>query len=310
MASKKWREYELIVKAIYDALMRQNQLDQLEVQHDVKVQGIGTRHQVDVYCKFQLAGHDQQIIIQVKKEKTPAKQSDLLAFQGVLDDIPGQPRGIFVTHAGYQAGALSYAEAKGIALVQLMEVERSPIQMPLLSVMHVQLRFDTLTFRYTMRTAVLSNVSIVCDGDWSQERGLTGVADLRAHYDLVRFCDADGIARTSVREEAQRRIREIEGEGTAQIDLEFSEPMFMEGFTVESPPDLPLKRLKIQRFSATIGVVETHFEGPVRSEQYATYALKNVLEKSTRYLLIVPGDPEPQAIVRVFLKGTAPAKAS
>jgi hypothetical protein len=82
MASKKWREYELIVKAIYDALMRQNQLDQLEVQHDVKVQGIGTRHQVDVYCKFQLAGHDQQIIIQVKKEKTPAKQSDLLAFQG------------------------------------------------------------------------------------------------------------------------------------------------------------------------------------------------------------------------------------
>jgi len=290
--------------------MRQNQLDQLEVQHDVKVQGIGTRHQVDVYCKFQLAGHDQQIIIQVKKEKTPAKQSDLLAFQGVLDDIPGQPRGILVTHAGYQAGALSYAEAKGIALIQFMEVERSPIQMPLLSVMHVELRFDTLTFRYTMRTAVLSNVNIVCDGEWSQEQGLTGTADLRAAFDPVRFCDSDGAARTSMREEVQRRIKEIEGEGTAQIELEFSEPTFMEGFTVESPPDFPLTRLKIHRFSATINVVETRSEGPVRSEEYATYALKNVLEENTRYVLIVPGEPEPQAIVRAWLRGTRPAGAS
>jgi hypothetical protein len=105
-------------------------------------------------------------------------------------------------------------------------------------------------------------------------------------------------------------IREIEGEGSAQIDLEFSEPVFMEGFTVESSPDFPLTRLKIQRFSATMSVTETRYEGRVRSEKYATYALKNVLEGSTRYALIVPGEAEPQAIVRVRLKGTRPARAS
>jgi hypothetical protein len=174
--------------------------------------------------------------------------------------------------------------------------------------MHVELRFDTLVFSYTVRTAVLNNIRMLWDRDWANQEGLSGAAEVRAVFDLARFCDAAGTARTSVREEVQRRIKEIEGEGTAQIDLEFAEPTFMEGFTVESPPDFPLTRLKIQRFSATMSVVETRYERPVRSEQYATYALKNVLEKSTKYVLIVPGDPEPQAIVRVFLKGTASAK--
>jgi len=308
---KKWREYELIVRAIYDALMREHRLDQWEVKHNVKVEGLGTTHQIDVHCKFRLAEQVRQTIIQVKRKKKPAEQTDLLAFHRVLDDIPGRPGGIFVTHAGYQAGALNYAKKWGIELVQLVEVERSPpIQMPLLSVMRVHVRFDTLLSRYTMRTAVLNSVNILCDGDWSQEQGLTGIADFSGHFELVRFCDAAGTARTSVREEAQRRIQEIDGEGTAQIDLEFSEPVFMEGFTIESPRDFPLTRLKIQRFSATMSVTETSFERPVRSEEYVTYALKNVLEGSTRYVLILPREAEPQAIVRVRLKGTRQVRAS
>jgi hypothetical protein len=204
---KKWREYELIVKAIYDALMREHQLAQWEVRHNVKVQGTVGKHQIDVYCTFRIAEQVQQIVIQVKREKKPAEQADLLAFKGVLDDIPGQPRGIFVTHAGYQAGALNYAKRWDITLARLMEVERSPpIQMPLLSVMPVHIRFDTLLTRYTMRTAVLSDVHLLCDRDWSREQGLTVLADFSGCFELARFCDEAGIARTSVREEVQRRI--------------------------------------------------------------------------------------------------------
>jgi hypothetical protein len=58
--TKEWRDYELIVKAIYEALIRPawgvetaSAPDQLEVHHNAKVKGIHSRkHQVDVYVKF------------------------------------------------------------------------------------------------------------------------------------------------------------------------------------------------------------------------------------------------------------------
>jgi hypothetical protein len=42
-------------------------------------------------------------------------------IKGVLDDLPGQPLGIFVTRTGYQSGAEIFAKANGIALYELRE---------------------------------------------------------------------------------------------------------------------------------------------------------------------------------------------
>src|SRR5208282_2707135 len=43
------------------------------------------------------------------------------AFKCVLDDLPNQPRGIFVTRSGYQQGAKDFAAAQGIILYELDE---------------------------------------------------------------------------------------------------------------------------------------------------------------------------------------------
>jgi hypothetical protein len=51
------------------------------------------------------------------------KQEQLIAFKKVLEDLPGQPRGIFVTRTGYQRGALQVAKATGIELYELRQVE-------------------------------------------------------------------------------------------------------------------------------------------------------------------------------------------
>jgi len=113
----------------------------------------------------------------------------------------------------------------------------------------------------------MTNTNFECDRDWGQQNGLSDLTELRGLVELARFCDADGTERSSVRELVQQRIREVVGEGTAQIDVEFSELTFLEGFTVESPLDFPLKRLKIVRFRTTITVVETYMERPFRSEE-------------------------------------------
>ena len=129
------RDYELIVKAIYEALGRQHRIDEWQVWQNVKVQGEKAVHQIDVYCMFRAAGEQHQVIIEVKKEKGRAKKGDLFEFDGILKDIPGQPRGIFVTQAGYQSGAKSVARKAGIVILQLIEVKNPPpMEIPLLSV--------------------------------------------------------------------------------------------------------------------------------------------------------------------------------
>jgi hypothetical protein len=49
-----------------------------------------------------------------------------LEFKGVLDDLPGQPRGAFVTRTGYQRGAKDFAAAHGIILYELGEPAKRP----------------------------------------------------------------------------------------------------------------------------------------------------------------------------------------
>lgn len=49
-----------------------------------------------------------------------------MEFKGVLDDLPGQPRGIFVTRSGYQRRAIEFAAAHGIILHELDEPPKPP----------------------------------------------------------------------------------------------------------------------------------------------------------------------------------------
>jgi hypothetical protein len=42
----------------------------------------------------------------------------------VLLDIPGQPRGVFVSEHGYQKGALEVAQASGAEAFEIKEISR------------------------------------------------------------------------------------------------------------------------------------------------------------------------------------------
>lgn len=120
-------QYEILVQAIFQEILKQEVATNIEVQHDVKVLGkSGITHQIDVYWAFVLAGIKYETIIQVKEWKHSIKQEQLLAFKGVLDDLPGQPRGVFVTKGGAQRGAKKFAKGNGIALFELKEEIKPP----------------------------------------------------------------------------------------------------------------------------------------------------------------------------------------
>ena len=120
---KTGESYENLVQVIFQSIVLQRDYPNLSVKRNVILQGKTTSHQIDIYWKFEVGGVQYETIVQAKDWNKPVDKSHLLAFKAILDDLPGQPRGIFVTRSGYQAGAKEFALAHGILVYELREAE-------------------------------------------------------------------------------------------------------------------------------------------------------------------------------------------
>lgn len=115
------RQFEKLTQQIFAEVLNRGEVRTVEVRHDVTLAGKTTNHQVDVYWEFERGGIRYITVVQAKDWTRLVGQGELLKFKEVLDDLPHQPRGVFVVRAGYQAGALTFAAAHGILLYVLRE---------------------------------------------------------------------------------------------------------------------------------------------------------------------------------------------
>jgi len=119
---KTGKSFEVLTQAIFQLIHDQEEVPNIRVVRDVKLKGQSATHQIDVYWEFETAGVPYSAIVQVKDWSNPVDQGELFKFNGVRWDLPGPPKGIFVTRTGYQTGAREYAKAHGIVLYELREV--------------------------------------------------------------------------------------------------------------------------------------------------------------------------------------------
>jgi hypothetical protein len=61
------KDYELLVREIYQQILDQNQALNVVVQHNVQKQGQVTSHQIDVYWEFCLGGVTHKVAVQAKR---------------------------------------------------------------------------------------------------------------------------------------------------------------------------------------------------------------------------------------------------
>jgi hypothetical protein len=113
--------YEKLVQGIFQAIHDQEEVATITVEQNKTLRGKISTHQIDVYWKFQKGGIQHEVIVQARDWQSAVKQGDLFHFKCVLDDLPNQPRGVFVTRTGYQRGAKDFAAAQGIILYELAE---------------------------------------------------------------------------------------------------------------------------------------------------------------------------------------------
>lgn len=170
--AKPGTDFELFVKSIYEEILEQDDIENVQVEHDVKILGkSGQSHQIDVYWEFKSAGVTHRVAVECKEYKNTVSVGKIRDFYGALDDI-GNINGIFVTTKGYQKGAITFAEHKGIALKTVQEPTQEDID----------------SFQ-GIKTISL-NINAVCIGNIS----MTPVLDVQWVIDNTDFKEGDSFS--------------------------------------------------------------------------------------------------------------------
>lgn len=156
------KPYEKLTQSVFDQILNQNSVKNIEVQQDVILQGKATSHQIDVYWCFELGGITHQVIIQAKDWKSKVKKVDMLAFKSVLDDLPSGTKGVFVSKSGFQIGAKEVAQMHGIQIYEL----REPIDSDWKG------KIKEVIIEMHIRSPYYKNLAITLDKEWLMANGI------------------------------------------------------------------------------------------------------------------------------------------
>lgn len=112
-------EYEKLAQEIYQELINANDLNTIDIQHNIKLTGkSGQKRQIDVYWEYKEASIDRKFVIECKNYNRKITLDKVDAFYSAISDLD-DVKGIMVTKTGYQSGAKKVAESYGITLIEL-----------------------------------------------------------------------------------------------------------------------------------------------------------------------------------------------
>lgn len=97
-----------------------DQVEDLHVTLHDKVKGIDGTYDFDTTVRFRFGGMDFLVIVEAKLHNYPIKRELVQVLKAKIDSV-GAQKGVMVSTAPYQSGAMDYAKVHGIALVKVTE---------------------------------------------------------------------------------------------------------------------------------------------------------------------------------------------
>ncbi len=120
--------YEIFIRDIYQQILNQGTVENIEVKHNQKIQGkSGATHQVDVYWQYKQFGETVSIAIECKRYSKKINIGIIRNFKAVLDDLSCS-KGIIVTTEGFQTGAIKFASSNNIGLKVIRPPKEEDLQ--------------------------------------------------------------------------------------------------------------------------------------------------------------------------------------
>jgi hypothetical protein len=301
MAEKSGTPYENLTQVIFQSLVDQNEVRNIEVKHDVKLQGkSNTSHQIDVYWKFEMGGIEYETIVQAKDWKKPVDQGELLKFSAVLLDLPGRPTGVFVSREGYQQGAKDYGLANGILIYELNEAEPPPglymhpgdwanfatIRLPLRAIITTpgetvpaEDNFYGLAYDIHFYTPVYSKPKFDVSAKWLQAEYPTKDTSQLKEFDFSPghlheqyLYDADGAVIGNIADLFLKLAQAAHKEGPLEITVKhiFEVPTFI------LMSSSLTTRIKVDTVSFDVKIQCRHEVVPMRMEQFPQWVLRQI----------------------------------
>jgi len=141
------------------------------VEVEAQVQGVRTRHKIDVWALSRRLGVVIRWVIECKDWNSRVPKEKVLALRTIVDDV-GADRGLILNEKGFQAGAIEAAHSANVTVTTLASLrEHGEEELWALELAGLHRRAIDLTIR-TSRLWVTAKM----DGD-SMSRNRRGVVD-------------------------------------------------------------------------------------------------------------------------------------
>lgn len=112
-----WKDYQEEAAVFFRGLG-------LDAQTDVRIQGVRTHHEVDVVVRLHQVGFDILWLIECKYWQTPVSKLHVLALREIVSDV-GADRGILLSEAGFQSGAIEAATLTNVQPTSLATLQET-----------------------------------------------------------------------------------------------------------------------------------------------------------------------------------------
>lgn len=112
-----WFDYQEEVAAFFRSLG-------FDAKTNVRVAGVRTNHDIDVLVKMFRAGFEITWVIECKHWKSKVSKLHVLGLRSIVQEI-GADRGILLSEAGFQSGAIEAAQLTNVVVTSLADVMQS-----------------------------------------------------------------------------------------------------------------------------------------------------------------------------------------
>ena len=112
-------------KIVLEMLSKEFQkYDHCVIEHNKKIRAHDGNYQIDGYIEYDVMGITYKTLLECKHQKDSIKREDIERLYSRIQSC-GVHKGILVSSSSFQSGAMEFAKAHGIALIQVSPEENS-----------------------------------------------------------------------------------------------------------------------------------------------------------------------------------------
>ena len=117
-------EFEKHCLIILNGYAEEEKLPNFSIEHNVKLTASDGTYQIDVYATYTALGAEMKIICECKQYKNRVNRDKVMILDKKIQSL-GAQKGILMSTAGFQSGAIQYAHEHGIALIQVFDTREN-----------------------------------------------------------------------------------------------------------------------------------------------------------------------------------------